>query len=192
MRQANPGRRPRGRPNRKHHMSPRSQTFDSNGPDVRVRGNAHQVYEKYLALARDANSSGDRIAAEGFFQFAEHYFRVLNDSTDPQPHGRPDQRRDRQDRPPQGDGDGATRAQPGPDGAALADTLPPPAESEGAATGNGAAEEASDATAEEAAPAPKPRRGRPRRRTAAKANGADESGDEGESKRGEDAEAATT
>ena len=60
------------------------QTFDSNGPEVRVRGNAHQVYEKYLNLARDATASGDRIAAEGFYQFAEHYYRIVNDSTDPQ------------------------------------------------------------------------------------------------------------
>ena len=175
-------------------MSPRSQTFDSNGPDVRVRGNAHQVYEKYLALARDASSSGDRIAAEGYFQFAEHYFRVLNDSTDPQGSGRPDQRRDRQDRPErsQGEGDGAARSQSGPDGAALAGTLPQ-GESEAAPSGNGTAEEASEAAGEEAAaPATKPRRGRPRRRAAAKANGSDESAEDGESKVGEDAEAATT
>lgn len=55
----------------------RSQSFDSNGPDVRVRGNAWQVYEKYQALARDATSSGDRIAAENYQQHAEHYYRVI-------------------------------------------------------------------------------------------------------------------
>lgn len=54
------------------------QTFDSNGPDIRVRGNAHQVMEKYLAMARDAASQGDRVAAENFYQHAEHYFRVIN------------------------------------------------------------------------------------------------------------------
>ena len=43
-----------------------------------MRGTAQQVLDKYLALARDAQSSGDRIGAESFFQFAEHYFRVLN------------------------------------------------------------------------------------------------------------------
>jgi hypothetical protein len=52
-----------------------------------VRGSAYQVYEKYVALGRDALSSGDRVAAETFFQHAEHYFRVLNDSTDPQSNG---------------------------------------------------------------------------------------------------------
>ncbi len=83
MRPANNVRRPRGRQNRKQHGSPRSQTYDSNGPDVRVRGNATQIYDKYLSLARDAAASGDRVAAEGYFQFAEHYFRIMNDSTDP-------------------------------------------------------------------------------------------------------------
>ncbi len=55
----------------------RNQTFDSNGPEVRVRGNAWQVHEKYLSLARDAQMSGDRVAAENFFQHAEHYFRII-------------------------------------------------------------------------------------------------------------------
>ncbi|HEY1721367.1 MAG TPA: DUF4167 domain-containing protein [Magnetospirillaceae bacterium] len=63
----------------KRHMPMRTnQTYDSNGPDIRVRGNAHQVLEKYLALARDASSQGDRIAAENFYQHAEHYFRTIN------------------------------------------------------------------------------------------------------------------
>ncbi|HIP80188.1 MAG TPA: DUF4167 domain-containing protein, partial [Kiloniellaceae bacterium] len=96
MRQgSNNGRRPRGRTNRKQHGGgpSRPHTFDSNGPDGRVRGNARQVYEKYLTLARDAQSAGDRIAAEAYFQHAEHYFRILSDTTDPQ---RPDtQRNDR-------------------------------------------------------------------------------------------------
>ncbi len=55
----------------------RHQTFDSNGPDVRVRGNAWQVYEKYQALARDASGSGDRVAAENYQQHAEHYYRII-------------------------------------------------------------------------------------------------------------------
>ena len=72
-------KRQRGRNNgRKPHMPVRSQTFDSNGPDVRIRGNAYQVLEKYLALARDASAAGDRIAAENFYQHAEHYFRLIN------------------------------------------------------------------------------------------------------------------
>ena len=55
----------------------RHQTFDSNGPDVRVRGNAWQVYEKYQSLARDATSSGDRVMAENYLQHAEHYYRII-------------------------------------------------------------------------------------------------------------------
>ena len=56
----------------------RNHVFDSNGPDVRVRGTAQQLFEKYLQLGRDATSSGDRVMAEGYFQHAEHYFRILN------------------------------------------------------------------------------------------------------------------
>jgi len=52
--------------------------FDSNGPDIRVRGTAQQLFEKYLQLGRDATSGGDRVMAEGYLQYAEHYFRVLN------------------------------------------------------------------------------------------------------------------
>ena len=55
----------------------KTNNFDSSGPDIRVRGNAIQVNEKYLALANDASTSGDRIKAEGFFQHAEHYYRVF-------------------------------------------------------------------------------------------------------------------
>jgi hypothetical protein len=56
----------------------RNHVFDSNGPEVRIRGTAQQLFEKYLQLGRDATSGGDRVTAEGFFQHAEHYFRVLN------------------------------------------------------------------------------------------------------------------
>jgi len=56
----------------------RMQTFDSSGPSVKIRGNAYQVFERYVALAREASSSGDRIAAENFYQHAEHYFRIMN------------------------------------------------------------------------------------------------------------------
>src|SRR5262249_28571201 len=58
-------------------MSLRNQIFDSNGPDIRVRGNAFQVHEKYQALAKDALSSGDRVLAENYLQHAEHYFRII-------------------------------------------------------------------------------------------------------------------
>src|ERR1700757_192751 len=79
-----PNKRSRGRGNggNPHHNRPRMphriQTFDSNGPNVKIRGNAYQVFERYIALAREAASSGDRIAAENLYQHAEHYFRVMN------------------------------------------------------------------------------------------------------------------
>lgn len=56
----------------------RNHVFDSNGPDVRLRGTAQQLFEKYLQLGRDATSGGDRVMAESYFQHAEHYFRILN------------------------------------------------------------------------------------------------------------------
>lgn len=56
----------------------RVQVFDSSGPSVKIRGNAYQVFERYIALAREAASAGDRIAAENLYQHAEHYFRVMN------------------------------------------------------------------------------------------------------------------
>lgn len=76
----NNGRKPHQHNPHNPHMPVRSQTFDSNGPDVRIRGNAYQVLEKYLALARDATAAGDRIAAENFYQHAEHYYRLINAS----------------------------------------------------------------------------------------------------------------
>ncbi len=70
--------------NNKPHMPARAQTFDSSGPEVRIRGNAYQVLEKYLALARDATAAGDRISAENYYQHAEHYYRVINANSDGQ------------------------------------------------------------------------------------------------------------
>jgi Domain of unknown function (DUF4167) len=69
-----------GHPNNNNRPRPphRIQTFDSSGPNVKIRGNAYQVFERYIALAREASSSGDRIAAENLYQHAEHYFRVMN------------------------------------------------------------------------------------------------------------------
>ena len=68
-------KRSRGRGRRQ--QNPVNRSYDSNGPDVRVRGAASQVYEKYQALARDAMSSGDRVMAENYGQHAEHYYRIM-------------------------------------------------------------------------------------------------------------------
>jgi hypothetical protein len=88
--------RSRGRMNNgggggKRHMPTRNQTYDSNGPDVRIRGNAHQVLEKYLTMARDASSQGDRVSAENYYQHAEHYFRVINAQQANNPNPNPNQ-----------------------------------------------------------------------------------------------------
>ncbi len=77
MRQNHGSKRSRGRNSNRRNGPSRNHTFDSNGPSVRIRGNASQVHEKYLAMARDASSSGDRIAAENYLQHAEHYYRIL-------------------------------------------------------------------------------------------------------------------
>ena len=84
MRQGTNNRRSRGRGGRKQ-PSGRFQTFDSNGPNGRLRGNAHQLYEKYVTLGRDAAGSGDRITAENLMQHAEHYFRIVNANTPDNP-----------------------------------------------------------------------------------------------------------
>jgi len=82
MKQGSHIRRSRGRSNGPRKSGggfSRNQVFDSNGPDVKVRGNVNQVLEKYLSLAQDASSAGDRIAAEGYYQYAEHYQRQISD-----------------------------------------------------------------------------------------------------------------
>jgi hypothetical protein len=71
-------RRGRNRGNGKRYVPLRNQTFESNGPDGKIRGTAQQVYERYLALGRDATSSGDPIAAESYYQHGEHYYRLLH------------------------------------------------------------------------------------------------------------------
>jgi hypothetical protein len=68
--------RGRGRNNKPHHNMA-NRTLESNGPDVKIRGTAQHIYEKYLQLARDANSTGDRVVAESYLQHAEHYFRMI-------------------------------------------------------------------------------------------------------------------
>ncbi|WP_374625049.1 DUF4167 domain-containing protein [Devosia sp.] len=78
--QQNNKNRSRGRNNNggRKHGNPLSRNYESNGPDVKVRGNAAHIAEKYLQLARDAQSSGDSVMAENYLQHAEHYFRILS------------------------------------------------------------------------------------------------------------------
>jgi len=85
----NNNRRARGRgPRKPHGMGGgghnKGQGYEGGGQELRVRGNAYQVLEKYLQLARDAGSAGDRVAAENFLQHADHYYRVLSAMNDGQ------------------------------------------------------------------------------------------------------------
>jgi hypothetical protein len=57
--------------------NPLTRTYDSSGPDVKIRGTAQHIAEKYAALARDAQSAGDRVIAENYLQHAEHYNRII-------------------------------------------------------------------------------------------------------------------
>ena len=75
--QQNKHSRGRGNGGRKN-VNPLSRSYESNGPDVKVRGNPATIAEKYVQLARDAQASGDSVMAENYFQHAEHYFRIIS------------------------------------------------------------------------------------------------------------------
>ena len=75
MRQGQQNRRGRGRGRKP--QNPLARNYESNGPDVKIRGTAAHIAEKYMSLARDALASGDLIAAESYFQHAEHYNRII-------------------------------------------------------------------------------------------------------------------
>ena len=91
-----PGQNKRMRGNRpsnnRRGPNPLTRSYESNGPDVKIRGNAHHIAEKYLQLARDAHTGGDPVAAENYLQHAEHYFRLIATAQAAQAHaqsGRP-------------------------------------------------------------------------------------------------------
>ena len=92
MRQNNKNNRGRGRGGRKS-PNPLTRSYESNGPDVKVRGTAQHVAEKYMTLARDALSSGDSVAAENYFQHAEHYNRIIMTAQAQQSAARDEERR---------------------------------------------------------------------------------------------------
>src|SRR5262245_14121609 len=113
-----PVKRSRGRgrrPQNNHHHN-HNRAFDSTGPDVKIRGTAAHVYEKYLQLARDAGSAGDRVMQENYLQHAEHYYRILvaqgaqmgGQQQQPQyvPQGQPNGNGNGDARGPQGGGNG--------------------------------------------------------------------------------------
>lgn len=76
MRGRSHGHNSHGHGHRKNH-NPMSRVYESNGPDVKIRGNPSHIAEKYVQLARDAQASGDPISAENYYQHAEHYYRLI-------------------------------------------------------------------------------------------------------------------
>ena len=77
MRPGQNNKRMRGRPNNRKGPNPLTRSYKLSGPDVKIRGTAHHIGEKYLQLARDAQTSGDPVMAESYLQHAEHYFRLI-------------------------------------------------------------------------------------------------------------------
>jgi Domain of unknown function (DUF4167) len=90
----------------------RNHVFDSSGPDLRIRGTAQQLFEKYLQLGRDATSGGDRVMAEGYFQHAEHYFRILNAMNQAAQQGQQNGQQQSGPRRPYGEDDGQSPGEP--------------------------------------------------------------------------------
>jgi hypothetical protein len=88
-------KRMRGR-NRKG-PNPLTRSYESNGGDVKIRGTALHIAEKYVQLARDAQASGDRVAAENYLQHAEHYYRILAAAQAQMPQPQPVYRSDEED-----------------------------------------------------------------------------------------------
>ena len=141
------------------------QAFDSNGPSVRIRGTASQIHEKYLTMARDASSSGDRVLAESYYQHAEHYYRIVNQDAE----ARQARMAARMQAEQEFEGDSSESSEEESDvevtvtasAPAQAETGEAEAESEGVST-----EAAGESDEEEAPPAPKPA---PRRRRSPRA-----------------------
>ncbi|MBO6717608.1 MAG: DUF4167 domain-containing protein [Rhizobiaceae bacterium] len=102
MRPQQQNRRMRGRGNNNNNNNrkgpnPLTRSYESNGPDVKIRGTAQQVAEKYATLARDAQSSGDRVMAENYLQHAEHYNRIIAAAQAAQQAAQQQQRENNQD-----------------------------------------------------------------------------------------------
>jgi uncharacterized protein DUF4167 len=164
MRQAQHNKRSRGRGRKS--SSPGNRVYESNGPDVKVRGNASHVAEKYVNLARDASLSGDLVAAENYLQHAEHYFRLVAAAqTQIQTQARQDQAQNR----PRLGGD-QPNGRPSPEGA---DSV----EAGDAGQEKSANEEGSDGAAEQAEGSRSAGRRRPQ---AARKSAKSENGDDSE------------
>ncbi len=154
-------KRSRGRSRKNTNSSNRQ--LDSSGPDVKIRGNASHIYDKYQALARDAASSGDRVTAENYLQHAEHYFRIMRAAGQAG-----------KDKAAQA-ANGTAHAEGTPDDEDMVEAEAGQTPSEKPVSDSEESEEASVASAEpvaEAEAAPKPRRGK-RQSRAKNENGSD-------------------
>src|SRR5260221_11658158 len=89
--------------NNRRGQNPMTRVFESNGPDIKIRGTASHVAEKYVQLARDARSSGDPVAAENYYQHAEHYFRLIAAAQEQVPQNQPQPRTDNAMPPEEGE-----------------------------------------------------------------------------------------
>ncbi len=131
------GRGRRGNGNAQPNVPNRNTSYESNGPDVKLRGNAQQLNEKYLARAHDAAAAGERITAEAYTQLADHYFRLHQAAVD----AAEERRAQHAERQP--------RTEPSPQ-PAIGDENPQP---QAEAAGNGAAEKADGAEVVDLTPA---------------------------------------
>jgi Domain of unknown function (DUF4167) len=91
--------------NNRRGQNPMTRVFESNGPDIKIRGTASHVAEKYVQLARDARSSGDPVAAENYYQHAEHYFRLIAAAQEQFRQNQPQPRTENEMAPEEGDDD---------------------------------------------------------------------------------------
>src|ERR1700748_3419961 len=91
--------------NNRRGQNPMTRVFESNGPDIKIRGTASHVAEKYVQLARDARSSGDPVAAENYYQHAEHYFRLIAAAQEQMRQSQPQPRADNEMAAEDGDDD---------------------------------------------------------------------------------------
>lgn len=157
MRQNNKNNRGRGRGGRKS-PNPLTRSYESNGPDVKVRGTAQHVAEKYMTLARDALSSGDSVAAENYFQHAEHYNRIIMTAQAQQSAARDEERRQQVAANGQSDQPSVENSQPTP----TTGDEPQPSMGDmpvnGATSNGAAADENGDARNQEEQPRPRRRR----------------------------------
>lgn len=175
MRQPQQQQNRRGRGRGRKPQNPLQRGYESNGPDVKIRGNASHIAEKYITLARDALSSGDTVMAENYLQHAEHYNRIIataqqQQETNGQSAGQPNGANGQTNGRNEGQQRGRRNAQPTNEKPAIEKAAEQPAEVEAAK-----ADEAEAPAAEE--PTPKPRRRRAPRAKVAVATPAEDSED---------------